>query len=248
MTELFAPAKLTRYLEITGRRANGYHDLRSEMVSLDFGDVLTIDEGEDFLRVRGNDLIPIDGTNLVARALALTNRRAGVTIEKNIPAGGGLGGGSADAAAILRWAGGVSNEEALQLGGDVPFCQIGGRALVEGVGEVVTPLTYEHLEVTLFVVGYGVPTPLVYAAYDELAREGYRFEGQNHLEEPARRVDERVGESLDFLRSEFGDVQLAGSGATMFVTGHVGENRTDVQSPAGLIQIYHATTTPANER
>jgi 4-diphosphocytidyl-2-C-methyl-D-erythritol kinase len=248
MTELFAPAKLTRFLEITGRRENGYHDLRSEMVTLDFGDVLTVDENEDFLRILGNDSIAVDATNLVSRALEITNKRAGVTIQKNIPTGGGLGGGSADAAAILRWAGGVSNEAALQLGGDVPFCQLGGRALVEGVGEVLTPLAYEELDVTLFVVDYGVSTPLVYAAYDELARSGHRFVGENHLEEPARRVEVRVGENLDYLRSEFGSVQMAGSGATMFVTGHVGEDRTDVQGPAGLIQIYHATTTPANER
>ena len=134
MIELMAHAKLTWNLEITGRRDDGYHELRSEMTTISLHDVLFVDEHTDHLEVLSPFAaeIAIDEGNLIVRALRLVGRRAGVRVEKSIPVGGGLGGGSADAAAILRWAGGVSNELAVTLGGDVPFCQRGGRALVEG--------------------------------------------------------------------------------------------------------------------
>jgi 4-diphosphocytidyl-2-C-methyl-D-erythritol kinase len=125
MIELMAHAKLTWFLEITGVRENGYHELRSEMTTISLHDVLILDETGDHLQILNpfTSEVASDETNLVTRALQLVQRRAGVRVEKYIPVGGGLGGGSADAAAILRWAGGVSPEVALTLGGDVPFCQ-----------------------------------------------------------------------------------------------------------------------------
>ena len=101
----------------------------------------------------------------------MVERRAGVTLHKFIPPGGGLGGGSADAGALLRWAGGVSDEAALRLGGDVPFCQIGGRALVEGVGERISELAFERRDVTLMLLSFGVNTAQCYRAFDELVRQ-----------------------------------------------------------------------------
>lgn len=134
MIQLHAPAKLTWFLEITGRRDDGMHELRAEMLSVDFSDRLDVDEDGDFLRLEGPYAhVVANEDNLVSRALRLVDRHAGVTLQKFIPPGGGLGGGSSDAGALLRWAGGVSADEAVRLGGDVPFCQIGGRALVEGV-------------------------------------------------------------------------------------------------------------------
>ena len=89
------------------------------------------------------DGLPGPGQNLVERALAACGRSAGVRLTKRIPLGGGLGGGSTDAGAVLRWAGCADPEVAVGLGADVPFCLVGGRARVEGVGERVTPLPFE---------------------------------------------------------------------------------------------------------
>lgn len=249
MIELVAPAKLTWYLEITGTRANGYHELRSEMVTLDLADRIHLDPHADYLRLAEPDPeIPLDETNLVIRALRLVHRHAGVTLVKAIPAGGGLGGGSADAAAILRWAGGVSAEEALALGGDVPFCQTGGRALVEGVGEVLTPLEYERRDVTLMIPPFAVDTRRCYEAYDVLVTAGSRPEGRNHLEPAARVVEPRLARTLDWLRAEFSpDVQLCGSGSTLFLEGVLDPSRIvwDVEGPEGTVRFRQTTTTPA---
>ncbi len=249
MIEVLAPAKLTWFLEVTGRRDNGWHTLRSEMVTLDVADRLEIDSEGDYLRLEGPySGLPVDESNLVARTLALVGRRAGVTVHKVIPPGGGLGGGSADAAAMLRWAGGVSNERALTLGGDVPFCQLGGRALVEGVGEVLTPLPYERRAVTLVLLSFGVNTAACYQAFDELTASGDRPEGRNHLETAARHVEPRLAETMDWLRAALGSrVHLAGSGSTLFVEGHLESDVStwDVMGPEGLVQFRQTFTTPS---
>jgi 4-diphosphocytidyl-2-C-methyl-D-erythritol kinase len=249
MIELLAHAKLTRYLEIVGRREDGYHELRSEMATISLHDVLLLDENADHLQVLNPFATPIatDDTNIVARALRLVQRRVGVRLEKSIPVGGGLGGGSADAAAILRWAGGVEPEVAVTLGGDVPFCQLGGRAFVEGVGERLTPLEFEHRTVTLIVPEFSVSTADCYAAYDELRDGGWSPEGTNHLETPAGVVEPRLKSTLAWLRGELGpDVQLCGSGSSMFIEGHVGDRRGrwDMAGPDGPLQLSNLTTTP----
>ena len=248
MIALRAPAKLTWFLEVTGRRDDGFHLLRSEMLTIDLSDLVVIDESEEYVRVQSpyKNAVPQDGTNLVARALALVGRRAGVTIEKAIPVGGGLGGGSADAGAVLRWAGGVSAEIALTLGGDVPFCQLGGRALVEGVGERLTPLDYEQRHLTLFMTDFGVNTADCYRAYDELTLGGWQPEGRNHLEAAARVVEPRLARTLDWLRAELSqEVHLAGSGSTMFVEGAVGSANSQMTGPEGTLQLLQTVTTPA---
>jgi 4-diphosphocytidyl-2-C-methyl-D-erythritol kinase len=247
MSQLRAPAKLTWYLEITGQRDDGYHLIRSEMVTLDFVDLLEINESEDFVRLTSpNADVPLDETNLVSRALKLVDRRAGVTIDKVIPTGGGLGGGSADAAAILRWAGGVRPEEALSLGGDVPFCQLGGRALVEGVGEKLTPLAFRSRKVTLIMPDFGVNTGDCYRAYDELLYRGWKpKDDRNHLEKAARLVEPRMARTLDWVRAEIADdVHLAGSGSTMFVIGEVSVPDGQLLGPEGPLQFRQTTTTP----
>ena len=249
MIGLRAPAKLTWYLEITGRRDDGYHELRAEMVTLDFCDILVVDEQADYLRVLAPEGdVPSDDTNLVARALRLVGRRAGVTIEKTIPSGGGLGGGSADAGAILRWAGGVSPERALRLGSDVPFCQLGGRALVEGVGERLTPLAFESRNVTLMLPAFRVDTARCYRAFDELRGGGWVPRGANHLEAAAGLVEPRMTRTLAWARGEFGaQVRLAGSGSTMFAPDHLrrGAGHWDAEGPEGLVRFIQTTTTPA---
>jgi 4-diphosphocytidyl-2-C-methyl-D-erythritol kinase len=239
----FAPAKLTWTLEVTGVREDGFHELDAEMVTLSLADELEISEG-DGLEIVGAPDLAATRENLVMRALDVVDRRARVVLTKKIPRGGGLGGGSADAAAILRWAGGVDDLEAARLGGDVPFCQHGGRARVRGIGELIEPLEFLARRVTLFIPDFGVATPAVYRAYDELVARGERPGGRNHLEAPARLVEPRVGQSLDFLRREYGEVVLAGSGSTMFAEGWLGEATQDVQGPAGLVKVLHVETTP----
>jgi 4-diphosphocytidyl-2-C-methyl-D-erythritol kinase len=243
---LFAPAKLTWYLEVTGTRADGYHLVRSEMLSVGLVDQLVLEEGLDYLRVIGGTDVPVDDANLVRRALAVVGRRAGVTLEKRIPTGGGLGGGSSDAAAILRWAGGVDAATAATLGGDVPFCQVGGRALVEGIGDLVTPLAFVERDVTLLMPDFAVATGPVYRAYDELVREGDRPEGRNHLEAAACRVEPRLGAVLAWARATWGEAHLAGSGSTIFLEGHVFDTPYgDVPGPVGRLKWYQTVATPA---
>lgn len=243
---MLAPAKLTWYLEVTGRRSNGYHELRSEMTTLGLSDELSIDPEGDGLTIIGGPPLPLDENNLISRALRLLNRRASVTLTKRIPVGGGLGGGSADAAAILRWGGGVDDLVALQLGGDVPFCQRGGRALVTGVGEFIEPLTPLTRDVTLFLPPFSVSTPAVYQAYDELVAAGSRPGGRNHLEAPARMVEPRLADVMAWANATFGPVHLAGSGSTFFLEGHVqrGWSTWDVASPVGMVQVVQTQTTP----
>ena len=249
MIELLAHAKLTWNLEITGRREDGFHELRSEMTTIGLHDVLFVDDTTDHLEILNPFATEVatDESNLIVRALRLVGRRAGVRVEKSIPVGGGLGGGSADAAAILRWAGGVSNDVAVTLGGDVPFCQLGGRALVEGVGERLSILPYEERNLTLIVPDFGVSTAACYRAYDEMRADGWSPKGDNHLEAPAGLVEPRLARTLAWLRAEIGpQVRLAGSGSSMFVEGHLAssEGRWDMTGPEGPLQLSTLTTTP----
>jgi 4-diphosphocytidyl-2-C-methyl-D-erythritol kinase len=214
---VLAPAKLTLSLRVVGVREDGYHLLESEMVALDLADELEFSEGNG-LEVIGNSAVPIDDDNLVRRALRITGRTARVRLLKRIPMGGGLGGGSADAAAVLRWAGVTDLALTASLGADVPFCLVGGRARVRGIGEIVEPLPFEHREFTLLTPPFGVSTPAVYRAWDDLG--GPRADGPNDLEPAAIAVEPRLAE----WRSRLGDLTgatpvLAGSGATWFVEG-----------------------------
>lgn len=208
MQRVEAPAKLTRSLRVTGVRPDGYHLLEAEMVTLDLTDELVFSDGE-------NDLPP---DNLVSKALAALGREAHVRLTKRIPAGAGLGGGSADAAAVLRWAGCRDLSLAAGLGADVPFCLVGGRARVRGIGEVIEPLPFEDLVFTLLTPPLVVSTPAVYRAWDELG--GPRGEGPNDLEPAALVVEPRLAVWRDRLGAATGQAPvLAGSGGTWFVEG-----------------------------
>ena len=219
LTVLAAPAKLTVSLRVTGIRDDGYHLIDAEMVSLELADELTFSEGSGFEVVEGHHLGAIDPEdNLVGRALLAVGRHARVELRKRIPAGGGLGGGSSNAAAILRWAGCDNLKIAEALGADVPFCLRGGRARVTGIGEILEPLPFELRTITLAMPPYGCSTPAVYAAWDALG--GPIAEGLNDLEPAALVVEPR----LAAFRDAFGDAtgltpQLAGSGSTWFVEG-----------------------------
>jgi len=222
VTTVEAHAKLTVHLHMTGLRGDGYHLIDAEMVSLDLCDRLTFSEGEG-MEVTGPEAegVPAGPGNLVARALALAGRTSHVRLDKRIPHGGGLGGGSSDAAAALRWAGALDPLRAAQIGADVPFCLLGGRARVTGVGEVLEPLSYVERQYTLLVPPFGVNTMAVYRAYDELEADGRaRRNENNHLEAAALVVEPRLAEWRARLRAWTGaEPVLAGSGATWFVEG-----------------------------
>ena len=225
MTVVKAYAKLTLSLRITGLRDDGYHLLDAEMVTLDFADELTFTSGT-------NDL-PAD--NLVSRALVAAGRdNVHVDLVKRIPAGAGLGGGSADAAAVLRWAGVDELGVAARLGADVPFCLVGGCARVRGIGEVVEPLPFESRTFTLLTPPLHVSTPAVYARWDEMG--GPRGERGNDLEPAALSLVPELGEWRDRLGEATGlEPRLAGSGGTWFVEGSF------VEVPGGVV----AATVPA---
>jgi 4-diphosphocytidyl-2-C-methyl-D-erythritol kinase len=214
-----APAKLTTSLRITGVRADGFHLIDAEMVTIDLADELAFSDG-DRLEVVGATGLPVGSgdDNLVRRALALVGRTANVVLTKRIPAGAGLGGGSADAAAVLRWAGVDDVALAASLGADVPFCVVGGRARVEGIGEVLTPLPPLAATFTLVTPPFGCSTQAVYRAWDDLG--GPRADGANDLEPAALAVEPRLARWRDRLGDATGvEPVLAGSGSTWFVPG-----------------------------
>jgi 4-diphosphocytidyl-2-C-methyl-D-erythritol kinase len=227
-----APAKLTLSLRITGVRDDGYHLIDAEMVSLDWADTLHITPGGTGLTADGPfaDGMPLDESNLVAKALRLADRRASVHLHKVIPHGGGLGGGSSDAAAVLRWAGYTDVAGAARLGADVSFCLVGGRARVTGIGEVVEPLPFEPLDVTLIIPPLAVSTPAAYRAWDEMGMP--TADGPNDLEPAALVVAPALATWRDRIREAAGSAPtLAGSGATWFLRGHhaLGEALPDAQ-------------------
>jgi len=240
-----ALAKLTLSLRVTGMRGDGYHLLDAEMATVDLADVLTFGPGDGlevlwFLPVLSAPSDPLgpdaaDRTatsgvtgldtgqeNLVRRALRAVGRTAAVRLEKHIPVGGGLGGGSADAAAVLRWAGCTDTAVAAGLGADVPFCLIGGRARVTGVGDEVEALPFEERNFTLLPYPGHVSTVAVYEAWDRLG--GPTVDGSNDLEPAAVAVEPQLAGWRDRLGDATGRTpMLAGSGGTWFVEGSFSE-------------------------
>jgi 4-diphosphocytidyl-2-C-methyl-D-erythritol kinase len=221
---LRAHAKLTLGLRVVGVRNDGYHLIDAEMVSLDLHDVITITKGPTRLTATGPFAtgVPLDHTNLVARALDLVGAHADIHIDKRIPHGGGLGGGSTDAATALRWAGFATGaaelDRASRLGADIAFCLVGGRARVTGIGELVEPLAHVDRVVTLVIPPLRVSTPAAYRAWDELG--GPTADGPNDLEPAALRVEPALRRWRDRIGDLLGEApMLAGSGATWFTHG-----------------------------
>lgn len=221
--DLRAPAKLTVTLRVTGVRADGFHLIDAEMVTLDLYDELRIDPAGAGVMVTAESSIPVPSVidpddNLVSKALRLADRTAGVELTKHIPAGAGLGGGSADAAAVLRWAEHHDLETAASIGADVAFCLVGGRARVRGIGELVDPLPFEPRTFTVVTPAIHCSTPAVYRRWDELG--GPTADGPNDLEPAAL----SVAPELALVRDSLGDATgrqpcLAGSGSSWFVEG-----------------------------
>jgi 4-diphosphocytidyl-2-C-methyl-D-erythritol kinase len=221
-TRVEAPAKLTLSLRVTGLRDDGYHLIDAEMVSLQLCDILTITDSEMSTLSNSGDFstgLSTGADNLVMRALTLAGRTAHVELRKNIPHGGGLGGGSTDAAAVLRWAQFNDLRSAANIGADIPFCMLGGRALVTGIGETIDTLPYEHHDITLIIPPIHISTPAVYRMWDHMG--GPRGESGNDLEPAALAVEPALAEWKERITRVCGtSPTLAGSGATWFVQGH----------------------------
>ena len=216
---VLAPAKLTVSLRVTGVRADGLHLIDAEMVSIDLCDEMRIGPGDGLEVVGATGLaVPATGENLVCRALRVAGRTAHIHLTKRIPAGAGLGGGSSDAAAVLRWAGFDDLDRAADLGADVPFCIRGGRARVQGIGELIDQLPFVSRTFTLLTPSLACSTPAVYRAWDDLG--GPIGEHDNDLEPAALVVEPAMARWRDRLGNATGVAPvLAGSGSTWFVEG-----------------------------
>lgn len=247
-----APAKLNLFLHVTGRRADGYHLLQTAFQLIDHGDTLDFDLRDDDRIVRVTDVAGVpEEQDLIIRALKLLQaeyaRRHGrnppgisVAIDKRLPMGGGLGGGSSDAATALiaanhLWQAGLTREElmalGLPLGADIPFFIFGHNAFAEGVGEELVAV---HTPECWFVViepGVHVPTPAIFQS-EHLTRntkpvtiadfssyyanqvDSQQY-GKNDLQAVATRLFPPVLEAVEWL-GDHGDARMTGSGACVF--------------------------------
>ncbi|UGS40213.1 4-(cytidine 5'-diphospho)-2-C-methyl-D-erythritol kinase [Pseudocitrobacter corydidari] len=244
MTRWPSPAKLNLFLYITGQRADGYHELQTLFQFLDYGDTLTIEPRQDGqLRL----LTPLEGVpdeeNLIIRAARLLAKTAAqthrlaegsgadISIEKRLPMGGGLGGGSSNAATVLvalnhLWQCGLSEDElatiGLTLGADVPVFVRGHAAFAEGVGEQLTPIDVAEKWYLVVHPGVSIPTPVIFKDPD-LPRNTpkrsidtlLKCEFGNDCEVIARKRFREVDEVLSWLL-EYAPSRLTGTGACVF--------------------------------
>jgi 4-diphosphocytidyl-2-C-methyl-D-erythritol kinase len=237
-----APAKLNLFLHVTGRRDDGYHLVETLLVPIDHGDRVTLTLRDDAQVVRtggpaglaADDDLVVRAARLVQRACGIA-RGIGIDVDKRIPLGSGLGGGSSDAATVLlglnrAWQLGLTRRAlmalALELGADVPFFIFGAPALARGIGELLEAVS---LPPTWFVVvtpPVQVATAAIFAA-PELTRtsrsakmpvfpEGY---GRNDLQAVAAARFPEIAASLDALSREAAGaapIAMSGSGACVF--------------------------------
>jgi len=234
-----APAKINLFLHVVGRRPDGYHLLQTVFRFLDFGDSLRCEPRGDGRIELANPLpgVPAESDLTVRAATALraaTDATAGVTLrlEKRLPMGGGLGGGSSDAATTLLalnrlWNTGLDSLQlqriGLGLGADVPIFIHGRSAFAEGVGERFADIGLAPAWYLVLVPGVAVPTPEIFRSA-ELRRDTPAIAagewrpgfGRNDLEPVACALYPEVGRHLDWLR-RYGDARMSGSGACCFV-------------------------------
>nr|WP_315397732.1 4-(cytidine 5'-diphospho)-2-C-methyl-D-erythritol kinase [uncultured Duganella sp.] len=263
-----APAKLNLFLHVNGRRADGYHLLQTVFQLVDHGDTLhfTLREDNQLRRVTAIDGVPEEG-DLIIRAAKLLQaevlRRTGalprgvdIAIDKILPMGGGLGGGSSDAATTLMvlnhlWQAGLSKEElmalGLPLGADIPFFIFGETAFAEGVGEALRPVKAPDCWYVVIEPGVAVPTAAIFCS-EHLTRntppviitdfssyhenqtdlKGY---GKNDLQQVATKLFPPVAEAIEWLGA-YGDARMTGSGACVFCAV-----ATQAQADAVLQQV-----------
>ena len=250
MTRLFlglpAPAKLNLFLHVLGRRADGYHELQSALVPIELADTLDFELRDDGAIVREGDLIGEVEGDLAVRAARLlqqesaTSLGAAISVEKRIPAGSGMGGGSSDAATTLialnrlwrlGWPRARLAQLAARLGADVPFFLGAGPAFVEGIGESLTPLDVAPSWFAIVRPQVAVATAEIFAdpgltrntkatiisAFSAgLTKFPRALFGANDLEAVVRRRVPEVDSALTLL-SRHGVARMTGSGSAVFV-------------------------------
>jgi 4-diphosphocytidyl-2-C-methyl-D-erythritol kinase len=267
--ERCAPAKLNLFLHVTGKRADGYHLLDSlvtfcdvaDRVSVQAASSLTLSVTGPFARMAG----PMED-NLVRRAAKALNLAAGtqqgaaIALEKNIPAGAGLGGGSADAAATLLalndlWALGFSFQQladiGLALGADIPVCLLGQSCRMTGIGEILDPVpALPPLALVLVHPGHGLATPQVFKALAgrwsgpaseinmDLDFIDALRSNRNDLEAPARELMPDIGQMLDALSALPGCrlARMSGSGSACF---GLFDQDNEAQAAASILKNAH---------
>lgn len=236
-----APAKLNLFLHVTGRRADGYHLLQTGFQLLDHGDRLHFSVRADRTVRRTSRLAGVpEETDLVVRAARLLQTATGVqsgadiAIEKQLPMGGGLGGGSSDAATALialnhLWRTGLSRKElmklGLQLGADVPFFIFGRNAFAEGVGEELIAVDTPPYWYVVVEPGVQTPTAQIFSdphltrdtkvvRISDFSKAPVGF-GKNDLQAVAIRLFAPIAEALEWL-GQYGQARMTGSGACVF--------------------------------
>lgn len=252
-----APAKLNLFLHVVGRRADGYHLLQTAFRLLDCADTLDFSRRDDGAIRRLSALPGVAAEDdLVVRAARLlqahtgTRHGADIVVHKRLPLGGGIGGGSSDAATTLialnrLWDTGVARAElqtlALQLGADVPVFIFGRDAFAEGVGEELQPLSLEPASYVLVFPGVTVPTARIFSAQD-LTRNTAPIKmpdfvagsTRNDLQPVACKLYPQVQDAIDWLQ-RFAPARMTGSGACVFaaIRSHDEAQRIAQQCPAG---------------
>lgn len=236
-----APAKLNLFLRITGRRADGYHSLQTVFRLLDWGDTIRLRTRADGCIRRIGISVPgvEEADDLIVRAAKLLQNEAGcrqgadISVEKRIPAGGGFGGGSSNAATVLRaldrlWGLDLGEERlaalGLALGADVPVFVRGRTAWAEGVGEALQPLDLPQAWYVLADPGVHVPTAALFQA-PELTRNAAPATISDFVSgaslgnafEPVLRCREPAIEAMFATLSRIGAPRLTGSGSGCFV-------------------------------
>jgi 4-diphosphocytidyl-2-C-methyl-D-erythritol kinase len=265
MITLRSFAKINLGLEITGRRPDGYHTLRTIFQTIDLSDELELRETpQPAVRLAGSDSrLAWDGSNSIARAFRLVHenfrlrRGFDISVRKNIPPGSGLGGGSSNAAVMLLFLNqyfalsiprSQLNEMAASLGADVPFFLIGGTALGEGIGEELTPLRgIKPLAIALYIPPRRVSTALVFSRFrltkarfpsriKIFLRRGDLSILTNELENATFELFPGIREIKGkMLQGGCDFVQMTGSGSAVFGIGPKGKLTALSASLPGLI-------------
>ena len=226
---VFAPAKINLTLHVTGQRADGYHLLDSLVVFADVGDTVQLRPAAAWsLRVDGSEggHVPAGDDNLVLRVARLfPDLSAALTLTKDLPVASGIGGGSADAAAVWRGLCQMAGRDAdaaqlLSLGADIPVCVPSGAARMQGIGEVVTPLEgLPALHVVLANPRVAVSTPQIFRA---LARKDNACDWlgtqRNDLQAAAEALEPQITQTCQALAAlpRCLLARMSGSGATCF--------------------------------
>ena len=234
-----APAKLNLFLHVVGRRPDGYHLLQSVFRLIDRHDTLHLSPNQDGRIRRMQDVAGVpEEQDLCIRAAKLLQAHTGtsqgvdIRLDKRLPMGGGLGGGSSDAATVLLalnrlWSLQLSRQEllslGLQLGADVPFFLFGRNAWAEGIGEQLQAVSLPPAWYVVLTPDAQVATAQIFAS-QELTRDTnpakmaafFKGYGRNDLEPVVCKQYPAVASALEWLR-QFGDARMSGSGASVFL-------------------------------